>query len=79
MNISEVTPVVGYRDVLDIGIREMVANKMVGSIEPTDINAVVVFSLFLLLPCGERGNRVRLHKRVVTVVLARCVVVFIVA
>ena len=34
-------------------IRQMVANKMIGTIIPADINAVVVFRLFLLLPCFE--------------------------
>ena len=40
MNVGEIAPVVGYRDVLDIGIREMGSDKVIGAIEPADINTV---------------------------------------
>ncbi len=79
VGVTEIAPIVGYHNILDIGIREPRSLIVVGAIIPAHINSVVVFSLFLFLPCFERRNRPGLHKGVVAVVLARSVVVFIIS
>ena len=77
MQVTEIAPVVHNLDVLDPRARQL-THSILRAVPKAHINAVVVFSLFVLLPCGERGNRVRLHERVVAIVLARRIVVFIV-
>ena len=78
MEVAEIAPIVAYLYVLDPRARQL-AHRVLRAVPESHINAVVVFSLFVLLPCGERGNGVCLHERVVAVVLARRVVVFIVS
>ena len=79
MGVAEIAPVIGDNDVLDIWIWQVASLIVIGAIVPADIDAVVIFGFLLLLPGFKRRNSMSLLKRMVAIVLARGVGVFIVA
>ncbi len=79
MSVAEIAPVIGDYDVLDIRVWQMPSLIVIGTIVPADVDAVVVFGFLLLFPGFKRRDGMSFLKRMVFVVFARGVGVFIVA
>lgn len=53
VDVCEVAPIIGNGDVLDIRVRQSVADKVIGAVIPANINAVVILRFLLFLPAAS--------------------------
>ncbi len=53
VDVCKVAPIVGYGYIIDIRVREVIADKVIGAVVPAHIYAVVIFRFLLFLTCGE--------------------------
>ncbi len=79
VDVCKVAPIVGNGYIINIRVRKVIADKVIGAVVPAHIYAVVIFRFLLFLTCGECRVGDCFEKGVVAVVLARCVGVLVVA